>query len=260
MGFIPKLSAALMVCSLLPELAFAQAVGDKRDILKRAADSYYNLPKEGLANFHCAVAPNFKDVEDELRESNPEAADAWSKELAQIHIVVTVAADGKATLSRNDISDANLKVIGDDTDQMITEFFQRWSPFVMGSAFPPPDSEYEIEELGSEYRLSFKNGSAISVIMLDKDLSVGVRMITGPELNIATWPQFTKTAKGFLPASIDTDLRVPGQGAATHVATSITYQEVSGFQLPKTIRNEITSGENSDEIEVELTGCTANKR
>ena len=85
-------------------------------------------------------------------------------------------------------------------------------------------------------------------------------MITGPNVNSATWPQFTKTAKGFLPASIDSDLRVPAKGGATHVATSVTYQEVSGFELPKTIREDITSGGNSDDIEVELTSCTATKR
>ena len=262
MSFITKSSAALLVCYLLPAAAFSQAVADKdkRDILQRARDSYYSLPKEGLANFSCAVVPNFGDVEAELREANPEAADNWAKQVAQIHIAVTVGPDGQAKVTRNDIADENLNVIADDTDQMVADFFALWSPYVVGTALPPTYADYELEDLGSEYRLSFKDGPANSVITLDKDLSVGARMITGPNVNSVTWPQFTKTANGFLPASIDSDLRVPAKGQATHVAASITYQEVSGLQLPKTIREDITSGDNYDDIEVDLTGCAASKR
>jgi len=262
MGFIAKSSVALLLCCLLPALAFSQGVAekDKRDILQRARDSYYSLLKEGLANFSCAVVPNFGDVEAELREANPEAADNWAKQVAQIQIAVTVGADGQAKVTRSDIADENLKVIADDTDQMVVDFFALWSPYVVGTALPATDAAYELEDLGSEYRLTFKTGPASSVITLDKDLSVGARMITGPNVNSATWPQFTKTAKGFLPASIDSDLRVPAKGQATHVATSITYQEVSGLQLPKTIREDITRGDNYDDIEVELTGCMATKR
>jgi hypothetical protein len=262
MSFITKSSAALLICTLLPPAAFSQAVSekDKRDILQRARDSYYNLPKQGLANFSCDVVPNFGDMEAELREANPEAADNWAKEVAQIHISVTVGPDGQAKVTRSEIADENLKVIADDTDQMVTDFFALWSPYVVGTALPATDAEYELEDLGSEYRLSFKTGPASSVITLDKELTVGARIVTGPNVNSATWPQFTKTANGFLAASIDSDLRIPAKGGATHVAASITYQEVSGLQLPKTIREDITSGDNYDDIEVDLTGCTATKR
>jgi hypothetical protein len=263
MNFIARPSIAfLTICCLLPELAFSQAVADKdkRDILKRAEESYYNLPKEGLANFRCAVAPNFEDVVADLRSSNPAAADAWSKDLGQIQITVVVGSDGKATVSHNDISDENLKTIADDTDHMITDFFQRWAPYVVGTVFPALDADYQWEDLGSQYRLSFKDGATSSVITLEKDLSVDAVMITEPGLDSATWPEFTKSAKGFVPTSIDSDLRIPANGGVTHVATTVTYQEVSGFELPKTVRTDITSGDNSDEVVVDFTGCTAVKR
>ncbi len=171
-----------------------------------------------------------------------------------------VGSDGKATVSHNDISDENLKTIADDTDHMITDFFQRWAPYVVGTVFPALDADYQWEDLGSQYRLSFKDGAASSVITLDKDLSVDAVMITEPGLDSATWPEFTKSAKGFVPASIDSDLRVPANGGATHIATTITYQEVSGFELPKTVRTDITSGDNYDEVVVDFTGCAASKR
>ena len=92
--------------------------------------------------------PDFGDVEAELREANPEAADNWAKEFAQIHITVTVGADGQAKVTRNDIADENLKVIADDTDQMIMDFFALWSPYVFWTALPAPDAEYQAGGFG----------------------------------------------------------------------------------------------------------------
>jgi hypothetical protein len=95
---------------------------------------------------------------------------------------------------------------------------------------------------------------------LDKDSTVGAVMVTRPEVNSVTWPQFTKTLKGFLPVSLDNDVRIPSKGGAAHVSTFITYQEVSGLQLPKTIKNTVTSSGTSYESEVALTGCAVTKR
>jgi hypothetical protein len=260
MSAIAKFGVAFLACCLLPGVALPQAAADKQDVLKRAGDAYYNLPKEGLASFHCSVSPNFDALEEDLRKSDPAAADARMKQLAQIHIDVTVGADGNASVSHNDLADANLKKIVANTEQMVTSFFQLWSPYVVGTILPAPNGDYQLEDLGSQYRLAFKDGPASAVIMLDKDLSVGAFMITRAEVNSATWPQFSKTANGFLPVSFDSDLRLPARGGAMHVVTSIAYQDVSGFQLPKTIKNKVTSGDNTVQVEVDLSGCTATKR
>ena len=260
MNAIAKFGVAFLACCLVPEVALPQAAADKQNVLRRAGAANYNLPKEGLASFHCSVAPNFEALEADLRKSDPASADARLKQFAQIHMDVTVGAEGNATVSHNDLSDANLKKIVANTEQVVTSFFQLWSPYVVGTILPAPDGDYQLEDLGSQYRLAFKDGQASAVVMLDKDLSVGAFMITRAEVNSATWPQFSKTAKGFLPVSFDSDLRLPARGGAMHVVTKITYQEVSGFQLPKTVKNKVTSGENTVEVEVDLSGCTATKR
>ncbi len=95
---------------------------------------------------------------------------------------------------------------------------------------------------------------------LDKDATVGAVMVTRPEVNSVTWPQFTKTPKGFVPVSFDNDVRIPAQGGAAHVRTVITYQEVAGLQLPKTIKNTVTASGTSYEAEVALTDCAVTKR
>src|SRR6185295_19289338 len=108
---------------------------------------------------------------------------------------------------------------------------------------------------GSQYRLSYKEGLASVTMTLDKDSTVGAVMVTRPEVNSVLWPQWTKTPKGFLPASFDSDVHIPSQGGAAHVRTVITYQEVSGLQLPKTIKNTVTSSGTSYEVDVAFTDC-----
>jgi hypothetical protein len=63
-----------------------------------------------------------------------------------------------------------------------------------------------------------------------------------------------------LPVRFDSDVRIPAQGGAAHVRTALTYQEVSGLQLPKTIQNHVTASGTSYAVEVALTGCTATMR
>jgi hypothetical protein len=254
------LVSSLICCLWLPSFAFTQAVANRHDVVRKAAQAYYNLPKEGFVSFRCTLAPNYDALDPGLRQSNPAAADARLQTLSQLHVAVVVEADGKATVSHNDVAAPYLKDVVRNLDLMMTSFFQLWSPYVVESPFPAVDSEYQVEDLGSQYRLSYKEGLASVAMTLDKDSTVGAVMVTRPEVNSVTWPQFTKTPKGFLPVSLDNDVRIPSQGGAAHVRTVITYQEVAGLQLPKTIKNTVTSNGTSYESEVALTGCAATKR
>jgi hypothetical protein len=254
------LVASLICWVLLPSFASPQAVETKQDVVRKAMQAYYNLPKEGLVSFRCTLAPSYDALAPELRKTNPAAADARLQTLSQLHVAVVVGSDGTATVSRSDVATQYLKDIARNLDLMITSFFQLWSPYVVGSPFPAVDSDYQVEDLGSQYRVSYKDGPASVVMTLDKDATVGAVMVTRPEVNSVTWPQFTQTPKGFLPVRFDNEVRMPAQGGAAHVRTVITYQEVAGLHLPQTITNTVTANGTSYESEVALTGCAATKR
>src|SRR5262249_751785 len=183
------------------------------------------------------------------------AAEARLQTLSQLQFAVAVGADGTATVSHTEVAAQHLTDVARNLDLMMTSFFQLWSPYVIGSLFPAVDSDYQVDDLGSQYRVSYKDGPASVAITLDKDATVGAVMVTRPEVTSVTWPQFTKTSKGFLPVRLDNDVRIPAQGGAAHVRTVITYQEVAGLQLPKTITNTVTANGTSYEAEVALTGC-----
>ena len=61
------LVSSLICCVLLPSLAFAQAVANKEDVIRKAAQAYYNLPKEGFVSFRCTMAPNYDALDPALR-------------------------------------------------------------------------------------------------------------------------------------------------------------------------------------------------
>ncbi len=228
--------SSLLCCVLLPSFAFPQAIANKQDVVRKAAQAYYNLPKEGFVSFRCTLAPNYDAVDPALRQSHPAAADARLQTLSKFQVAVAV---GQATVSHNEVTAPHLQDVVSNLELMMTSFFQLWSPYVVASPFPAADSDYQLEDLGSQYRLSYQEGLASVAMTLDKDATVGAVMVTRPEVNSVTWPQFTKTPKGFVPVSFDNDVRIPAQGGAAHVRTVITYQEVAGLQLPKTIKNTV---------------------
>ena len=51
------LVSSLLCCVWLPSVAVSQAVANKQDVVRKAAQAYYNLPKEGFVSFQCTLAP-----------------------------------------------------------------------------------------------------------------------------------------------------------------------------------------------------------
>src|SRR5262245_6430980 len=193
------LVSSLLCWVLLPSVAVSQAVANKQDVVQKAAQAYYNLPKEGFVSFQCTLAPNYEALDPALRQSHPAAAAARMQTLSQLQFAVAVGADGTATVSHTDVAAQHLTDVARNLDLMMTSFFQLWSPYVIGSLFPAVDSDYQVDDLGSQYRVSYKDGPASVAITLDKDATIGAVMVTRPEVHSVTWPQFTKTSKGFLP-------------------------------------------------------------
>jgi len=56
-------------------------------------------------------------------------------------------------------------------EQMTTGFFQTWSVFTISRALPEAGGDYQLEKTGTDYRLSYKDGTADIVTLLDRTLS-----------------------------------------------------------------------------------------
>src|ERR1700674_3373180 len=80
-------------------LGFSSAYGadlaNKKEIITRAHQAYYNLRNEGLAEFTCSVTPDWNALLEDVRKSDPAGADRAVTTLSRLHFTVSLGRDGK---------------------------------------------------------------------------------------------------------------------------------------------------------------------
>jgi hypothetical protein len=269
MGRVKFWVAALICCcaagAALPRISGAQNP-EKKEILRQARRSYYQLRDEGLVEFQCSVTPNWDALLEDVRKSDPAGADRAVKTLSQLHFTVNLGKDGKVQITHNDLPGeskemmAALHQIYGGMEQMTSGFFDTWSLFMLNPPFPAVDSEYQLDDLGGQYRLSYKEGTADVVTSMSKDFAISEMKVTTAVFASSIRPQLTKTSKGLLFSGYEADYQSSDPGETTHLSVQIDYQEVSGLQLLRKLGLSGTYGGSPFQIEVKFSGCQAKKR
>jgi hypothetical protein len=103
---------------------------------------------------------------------------------------------------------------------------------MLNSPFPPADGVYQLEDLGTQYRLSYKDGASDVVTMLGKNLIITDIKVNSAEFASSVRPQFVHTAKGFVLTGYDADYKPTSGKGVVKLALKINHQPVSGLQLP----------------------------
>jgi hypothetical protein len=242
---------------------FAQTV-DKKAILKQARQSYYSLKSEGLAEFGCTLEPNWDALLAGLKKTDPTAAAAAVRKLNQLHFQMTFVPGSDAKLTHNELSAENatmadgLKQVYSGMEQMTVGFFQTWTAFVLSPSFPEPESDYQLEDLGTTYRLTYKEGAATDVVTtMGKDLVISSLKVNTKEFQSTIWPQFTRTPKGFLLSGYQATYAGATPAETTELHIVIDYQLAGGFQVPKKMNLKGSYGGSPFDVEVAFTNCQA---
>jgi len=234
-----RLCVSLLICygALVPTLSSAQNLVDKQAILSQARQSYYNLRNEGLATFQCSVTPNWERILQEELRQDPASIDATVKTLSQLHFTTSVAADNSVKLTHNDLpgqsqqmKDALRQIYG-GMEQMTSGFFDSWGLFMLGTPFPEINSKYQLDTIGQQYRLTYKEGTADVVTTMGRDFSITDLKVTSPEFDSSLQPTFTKTPRGLLLRGYDASYQSQKPKETTRLKVLIDYQEVQGFQM-----------------------------
>jgi len=230
-------SQLICCCILVPTLASAQKLVDKQAILSQARQSYYNLHNEGLATFQCSVTPNWEGMLQAERRQDPASADAAVKTLSQLRFATNVAADNSVKLTHNDLpgqsqqmKDALRQIYG-GMEQMTSGFFESWGLFMLSTPFPEINSKYQLDTIGPQYRLTYKEGTADVVTTMGRDFSITELKVTSPEFDSSLQPTFTKTARGLVLRGYDASYQSQKPKETTRLKVLIDYQEVQGFQM-----------------------------
>jgi len=263
---IRRLAVLLLTCGVLAAAWPARVLADDKDTIRQARQASYSLQREGFGGFQCGVTPNWDLLLADQRKADPASADAAVKKLRQIRFTLLMDRDGKTTIKHTEVPAENqqvadaLKQIYGGMEEMLTGFFQTWNTFMLTSPFPAPEDTYQLQDLGSAYRLSYKDGDADVLTNMSKDFVIGDLKVTTREFTSSIRPQYAKNPKGLILTGYDADYQSSKPEERTVLKVAVGYQPVVGFQLPRTLKLSGSYGGDAFGIEVAFADCSATKR
>jgi hypothetical protein len=232
----------LMGCSLAAMAQTQTSITDSRKVIEDARRAYYSLRTAGLDEFRATVKPNWELVLKDQLKTDPVGAQAGLKLLNGIHFSMLLDNASKVTVThRTDTEPSNEQQrkgfddIYSGMDQAINGFFATWSLFMLNSPFPSPDGEYKLEDLGTQYRLSYRDGAADVVTIMGKNLIITDIKVTSAEFNSSVRPQFVHTQKGFVLTGYDADYKPTSGPGVVKLALKIRHHPVNSLQLPDSL-------------------------
>jgi hypothetical protein len=233
------LCALLMLACGLGAAQSAVPVADRQKVVERGRQAYYNLRAAGLDEFRATIKPNWALVLKDQLKADPAKGEAALKLLNGLHFSMLLDKDGKVTVTHhtdsepaNDQQRSGFDQIYSGMDQAITGFFTTWSVFMLGPPLPAANSEYKLEDLGAQYRISYKDGASDVITTMGKDMIITEVKVNSAEFISSVRPQLTRTAKGFVLTGYSADYKpTQGQGVVK-LDLKIQNQAVNGLQLP----------------------------
>ncbi len=229
----------LLVCGFAATAQSQTQVADSKKVIEDARNAYYSLRTAGLDEFRATIRPNWELVLKDQLKADPVGAQAGLKLLNGIHFAMLLDRNDKITVTHhadtepsNEQQRKGFDDIYSGMDQAINGFFTTWEIFMLNSPLPSADSNYTLEDLGTQYRLSYKDGSADVVTMMGKNLIITDIKVNSAEFASSVRPQFVRTTKGFVLTGYDADYKPTSGPGVVKLTLKIDHEPVSGLQLP----------------------------
>ena len=232
----------LLACGFAAVAHSQTPVANRKKVIEDARHAYYSLREAGLDEFRATVKPNWELVLKDQLAADPVGAQAGLKLLNGIHFSMLLDRNDKVTVTHhadvepsNDQQRQGFDQIYSGMDQAINGFFTTWEVFMLNSPFPTADGEYKLEDLGTQYRLAYKDGATDVVTMMGKNLIITDIKVNSAEFASSVRPQFVHTPKGFVLSGYDADYKPTSGSGVVKLALKIDHKPVSGLQLPVNI-------------------------
>lgn len=233
-----------LLFGLLPSLsAQTGQQTNNRETFRKARASYYSLSRFGFAGFTSNIQPNWETLLAEDIKKDPQAAQAGLKLLSGLHFAMTLAQDGQVSVTHradqaptNDQVAAGFNQIYSGMDQALSGFFATWNLFMLTSPFPAVESEYQLQDAGGQFLITYnEDGASVSTTMA-KDLRITAIKVVSSEFTSVVRPRFVSNDRGFVLTGYAGDyVPVKGPGKVT-LDAEVEYQEVNGLQVPRKLR------------------------
>jgi len=248
-------------------LPAAMASAADGDIIRQARNAYYSLQARGFVDVPCTVTPNWRAILREQLKTTPAAVNRAVDSLKQLVFVVTLASGEPAKITHNTIAATDdkmaqgLQQIYSGMEQMVVGFFATWTGYVVTPLLPAADDDYQLQEQGRRWRLSYKERPTDVVTIMEKDFSIDETAVDAPGFVSVLRPTFTRTSEGLLLTEYSGDYRgkSPNAPDAVLLQVLIAYQQVNGLQLPSKLNIGGSQYGQPFHVEVVFSDCTATK-
>ncbi|MDQ2922538.1 MAG: hypothetical protein M3R52_13120 [Acidobacteriota bacterium] len=236
-GRFQRSFVSLLICAGAISGAYAAPQAERKQILSRARETYYNLRRSGLIEFQSNITPNWELLLTGV-ESNPGAM----KLLRALHFSMSIDSDSKLRMDHHaDITPPDQKSIASvdkifkGMDEAVSRFVATWSVFTLTSPFPAIESDYEVKTTPDQYQFSHKEGAIDVLTITDKDFMIIEIKVSGGDFKASLKPVLEKTEKGFILRGYAANYETASGARNTQVKVRLEYQEVSGLQLPSKV-------------------------
>ncbi|HET9840127.1 MAG TPA: hypothetical protein VFR84_18010 [Candidatus Angelobacter sp.] len=251
LGLILSLAIAMCATAAFAQTGAAPKTGKnsaaQNQILQRGRDAYYSLRAQGLDQFQSTIKPNWENVLKGQGVGDPAQLEAALKLLNGLHFTMVLDKEGKVSVSHtsdneppNEQVRAGFNQIYSGIEQAVSGFFATWSLFMLTPPLPEVNSDYQLDDLGTTYRLTYKDGTSDVVTILARDMSISEVKVTTAQFSSTVRPRMSKTAKGFVLAGYDADYTPTSGPGVVHLDVKIAHAPVQGLQLPVSLIADTT--------------------
>jgi TonB family protein len=256
-----------LVCGLSTLPSSAQAP-DRNEIIRQARQHYYSLRGEGLMEFSCKVQVD----SDAFYKSSGIKLDALATNqllpmLEKTYFEVLVGPSGAPIVRhQSPVPPPNEEVAKrysqttSGLEAVLTGAIGIWSMFMMRPPLPDAISDYQLENKGDKYRLTYNVGSSYFVTALTNDYVVDEVRVTEHELEATVRPTFAGPKDGLVLAGYEYMQNSTVQpDKSQQFSVKIEYQEVQGLKLPSVMNIVEPLGAAKLEIHLMFNDCQAKK-
>jgi len=266
---LPILLASLGTLAWSPSLRAQTPVAspDPKAVLAKARAAYYNLSSRGYKQYRFQARPDWATMLGDQAKSNPAGYDAAMALFSKLRFDVLVDANGNAKISHNDVDAPNeqtragLTQVYSGMDQMLTGFFQTWTPFMIETPFSNVGTDLSIEAVGAKYRVRWVESGTTKVdILADQAFAVTEMKVTTPAFDSVIRPVFDRGPGGLVLASYEAEYREKAPAPPIRIVVLIKNQPVQGLLVPSNLDLTAWVGDNKTHILMAFTEASLDKK
>lgn len=235
-----KLLVLIYACGLFAPVAFAGNQKDNKEIIRQARQAYYNLSRLGLTGFQSNIQPNWQVALRSQLAANPSGAQEGLRILNGLHFSMSLDPQGNVKVNHTaDVAAPNERVaagfnqIYTGMEQTVTGFFMTWNLFMLQTPFPEVDAGFQLQDLGKQYLLSYKDSAAAVSTTMTKEFVITEIKVSSPAFKSSISPHFIRTPQGYILTGYEGNYEPANGAGKTQIKVQVDYQEVNGLQLPR---------------------------